>query len=161
MLAKRTEAGPVIVEFALPNVASGPDEIVTGPDGNLWFAETYRNRIGRISTTGIITEFEVPTVNSSPVGIATGPDGNLWFTERDGNRIGRITPTGVISEFVLPNPGSRPNGMTAGPDGNLWDDVPRGGVGRRRVEVLDVDSVAQAVTARGASSMRVSTMGVA
>lgn len=39
------------------------------------------------------------------------------------------------------------------------DDAPRSGVGRRRVELLDVDSVAQAVTARGASSIRVSATG--
>ena len=41
------------------------------------------------------------------------------------------------------------------------DRVPRGGVARRRLELLDVDIVAQVVMASGASSMTGSAVGSA
>src|SRR6266508_1365537 len=62
-------------EFPL-TAGSGPIEIASGPDGNLWFTELDGNRIGRITTAGLITEFPVP---DPPIAIAAGPDGNLWF----------------------------------------------------------------------------------
>ncbi len=37
--------------------AAQPWLITTGPDGNLWFTEYGRNKIGRISTAGAITEY--------------------------------------------------------------------------------------------------------
>ena len=46
-----------ITEFTVPTSASNPYQIVTGPDGNLWFTEEGAAKIGRITTAGIITEF--------------------------------------------------------------------------------------------------------
>jgi streptogramin lyase len=90
---------------------------VAGSDGNLWFKEEGRNKIGRITTGGEITEFSLPTELGASGRIASGSDGNLWFSEQ-GNRIGRMTTAGVVTEFpVAPE---SPWGMTAGPDGNVW-----------------------------------------
>ena len=108
-----------ITEFPVPTASSLPDGITAGPDGNLWFTESYSNNIGRISPGGTITEFPVPTAKSGPWGIAAGPDGNLWFTEYSGNQIGRISPSGTITEFPAPAYSS-PDGITAGPNGTLW-----------------------------------------
>ncbi len=108
-----------INEFTVPTAGGTPQGIVAGPDGNLWFTETWGNKIGRITTAGVITEFTVPT-DSSLGNIAAGPDGNLWFTEENGNKIGRITTGGVITEFAIPTAGSYPVDITTGPDGNLW-----------------------------------------
>lgn len=116
-----------ITEFILPtHQFNWAGEIVSGPDGNLWFTETHENRIGRITPSGSITEFSIPTtqvLNGIAMevltgGIAVGPDGNLWFTEE--NKFGRITPSGTITEFPLSTSGSVPSGITGGPDGNLW-----------------------------------------
>ena len=89
-----------ITEFPVPTSSSQPDGITAGPDGNLWFAETAGNKIGRITTSGGITEFPLPT-NCSPLsssgcqleGITAGPANttSVWFTEFDGNKIGEIT----------------------------------------------------------------------
>jgi len=73
----------------------GPVGITAGPDGNLWFAATDVNMIGRITPAGSFTEFPLPTTCGSsngcgPYAITAGPDGNLWFTEA-ANDIGRIT----------------------------------------------------------------------
>ncbi|HTV33359.1 MAG TPA: hypothetical protein VME69_09725 [Methylocella sp.] len=119
---------------------SGPEDIVTGPDGNLWFTQPETNEIGRIDPrTGAITEYHVPAAgppgvysNYGPFGITAGPDGNLWFTEVESNRIGRINPwTGKITEFSEGlshgskcqssiSAGAGPFGITVGHDGNLW-----------------------------------------
>lgn len=98
-----------------------PDDIVAGPDGNLWFTESGVDRIGRITPGGTITEFTTPTQDSNPTGIAVGSDGNLWFTESGTNDIGRITPAGVITEFSTKNLDlSSTDKMVQGPGGNVW-----------------------------------------
>jgi streptogramin lyase len=101
-----------ITDFALPQHAdahgnliadTGPNFLVTAPDGNLWFAENgydpdstntgYNGyRIGRITPSGSVTEYEIPTLNGSPWGITVGlpGDNDLWFSEGTGYNIGRI-----------------------------------------------------------------------
>jgi streptogramin lyase len=98
--------------------------IITGPDGNIWVAESDANKIARVTEGGSITEFPVPTAGAYPAIIAVGPDGNLWFVEGTFNTIGRITTAGVITEFPLPPPlSTAPQNLStiyAGPDGNMW-----------------------------------------
>lgn len=114
-------AAQTITEFPLPPPdEKNLEEIVAGPDGNLWFTEVDGNRIGKITPSGTITEFPLPHTSSVPHGITLGPDGNLWFAEESGNRIGRITTSGEITEFTVPQPASGPHTITQGPDGNLW-----------------------------------------
>jgi virginiamycin B lyase len=74
---------------------TGSCGITAGPDGALWFTETFADKIGRITTTGELSEFLLPTPNSNPTGITAGPDGAVWFTESDntGGKIGRIVRT--------------------------------------------------------------------
>jgi streptogramin lyase len=135
-------AAPNIVgqveEFEL-GAGTRPAALVSGPDGNLWFAgyryvpEGFADVVGRVTPGGEVTEFTVG-VHAANVGlgdIAVGPDGNLWFTEGGRPKIGRITPGGQITEFDLPNPDASPEAIAAGPDGNLWFTEFRGGrVGR-------------------------------
>jgi streptogramin lyase len=102
-------------EYSLP-AASGPEGITAGPDGNLWFADYYSNKIGRITATGAVTEY---SASGGPEDIAVGPDGNLWFTEWLSGKIGKITTSGRITEYTAPSAGG-PEGIVAGPDGNLW-----------------------------------------
>ena len=109
-----------VTEFPLPHPESRPYTIVAGPDGNLWFTESWRGAIGRITPTGTITEFELDDPDSQPYGITLGADGNLWFTERIANKIGRITPTGMITEYEIPTPNAQPWDITAMPDGTFW-----------------------------------------
>jgi streptogramin lyase len=109
----------VAKDFPIPGNDKSPGDITVGPDGNLWFAETTGNAIGRITPAGVVTEFPIPTPASFPNAITLGPDNNLWFVEHDGHNIGRITPAGVITEFGIPS-GGRPYAITAGSDGNLW-----------------------------------------
>jgi streptogramin lyase len=110
----------VHTDFPVTTPASGPEGIVTGPDGNLWFCEEFEDQIGRITPDGTVTEFPIPTAGSHPETIIVGPDGAMWFTELLGSKIGRITTAGVVTEFPIPTANSHPEGIALGPDGNIW-----------------------------------------
>jgi sugar lactone lactonase YvrE len=117
-------AGSFSLVTQLPAANSFPGSIVTGPDHNLWFAES--GKIGRISTAGALQEFALPAGHNAR-SIAPGPDGRLWFTEPANGRVGSITTDGAtISEYLLAGnsgygtPVNRPQQIVAGPDGQLW-----------------------------------------
>ncbi len=107
-----------ITEYALP-AESSPWGITQGPDGNLWYTNQTKSKIGKITTSGTITEYALPA-GSSPRGITQGPDGNLWFVNYATNKIGKITVAGTITEFGLPEGASEPSAIAEGPDGNVW-----------------------------------------
>jgi streptogramin lyase len=73
--------------------------IVTGSDGNVWYAANSAGLIGRITPAGTVTEFPVP--GTFPFGITAGPDGNIWFTEQGANRIGRLQLAQPNTRYVL------------------------------------------------------------
>src|SRR5438105_12422164 len=121
-------AGPsAITEFSS---SKDPEEMIKGPDGNLWFTEGVANKIARLTPAGVLTEYPVPTAGSYPVGIITGPDGAIWFAEEYGNNLGRLDmATLKITEY--PTAWTRPDNfgrpytpspykLAIGPDSNLW-----------------------------------------
>lgn len=110
---------------------SNPFDIVSGPDGNLWFSEPggefpggdFPGRLGRITTAGVFTVVRLPGgpaegTAQSPSGITVGADGALWFTDPETNSIGRSTTQFGITEFKLPH--GSPVDITTGADGALW-----------------------------------------
>ena len=113
-----------------------PDDIVAGPDGNLWYTDCGNDTISRITPTGAITNF--PATGLGPGGITVGSDGNLWFTESESDSngrtvqgIGRISMDGTITDFPFSEAGSEAFDIVAGPDGNIWfTDSGRSEIGR-------------------------------
>ncbi len=92
--------------------AALPISIVTGPDGNLWFADnsSYNGAIGKVvPSSGAITEYSGAGSglqrNATPSCVAIGPDGNVWFTDPSVNGqelIGTVNAsTGKIQEYSL------------------------------------------------------------
>jgi uncharacterized protein (TIGR03437 family) len=87
----------------------GPDAVVGDPDGNLYIADTYNNRVRKVSG-GIITTIAgtgvedyngdaIPAVNANlgyPTGLAIDQDRNLYVTEYDNDRIRKIS-NGIIT----------------------------------------------------------------
>jgi streptogramin lyase len=49
--AARAAAAPTVQEFPLTDAGSQPQDLVLGPDGNIWFAERGISKIGRISAS--------------------------------------------------------------------------------------------------------------
>ena len=123
----RITTGGQITEYDLPGAGSNPEQLVLGPDGNMWFTESTVNggTIGRVSADGSIATFALPEGHELG-GIAPGRDGTLWFTDavfgqrRIVGRIGRITPTGTMHFFALPIAETQTGAIALGPDGNMW-----------------------------------------
>ncbi len=117
----RITAQGVVTEHAGP--AGGVNNIVEGPDGNLWFTEGS-DAVGRMTPNGRVTTYAVGNEAYGPFDITPGSDGNLWFTFRSPsiNAIGRITLAGVATLFTSGlSPGDvAVHDVTEGPDGNVW-----------------------------------------
>jgi streptogramin lyase len=117
----------------IPETAGfGIEQIVPGPDGNLWFTASagvavdplnpapQDGVVGVMTPTGTVKIFSLPT-DSGPVAITAGPDGNVWIVEQTSTLISpppivlpsnlytitdslvRITPEGVMTSFTLPS----------------------------------------------------------
>jgi streptogramin lyase len=135
-----------LTAFQVPVIApvnpeSGHNELVDGPDGNMWFVT--RGGIGRVTTSGQFTVFYLPP-DITADSIIAGSDGNLWFTYDQGSvpnaapplpypfvptvGVGSITVDGTIrftdtfpAGTVFPaNVGDVSSGSCLGPDGNVW-----------------------------------------
>jgi len=87
-----------------------PFDVEAGPDGSLYIADGFNQRIRKISPEGIITTIAGnPTGNEldngpaklikigAPLSIALGPDGSIYFAENARHRIRRVDPDGFIS----------------------------------------------------------------
>jgi virginiamycin B lyase len=95
-----TAGTTAVVSFAVPG-AGNPAYLTLGPDGAIWFTDTARNVVGRMTVTGTFAPsdgYAIPTANSQPAGIVNGPDGAMWFAESSGNNIGRIVPSGTTPQ---------------------------------------------------------------
>jgi virginiamycin B lyase len=74
-------------EFPLPKGAR-PYGVAAAPDGNVWFADRGRNRVGLVTPAGRVFEYPVPTPNAQPTAILPLALGRLAFTEFVSNRVG-------------------------------------------------------------------------
>lgn len=89
--------------------------IVAGPDGAMWFVDSYTSKVGRITTSGELTQFQSASICQF-CEIIAGPDGALWFSLSD-NAIGRITTQGEITTIRI---GLRPGQLAADSKGRIW-----------------------------------------
>jgi virginiamycin B lyase len=82
---------------------SAPDSLITGPDGNVWFATQPSGEdsnpmrssipsIGRVTPAGRITEFRLGLHERSEPEALTASGGSIWFIDRETDSIGRIRP---------------------------------------------------------------------
>lgn len=103
-------------EFAVPGGVGSNNELVQGPDGNMWVTRENDNGVARITPNGVVTPF--PTTNTAH-GITVGPDNNLWVTTATG--VAKIDPaTGAQLDAYDVGFAVAGAGITTGPDGNLW-----------------------------------------
>ncbi len=113
-----------INEFTVSSTYADLGSPVTGPDGNIWFAEFSTNKVGTINpTTHAVTQIALPN-GFDPRNITVGPDGNLWLTGGYGvsaDNLASINPTThAITELTAPTASAGVNGIAPGPDGGLW-----------------------------------------
>lgn len=104
-----------------------PRSITAGPDGDIWFTQSFGSMIGKITPNGVMTEYPLPRepgrMPTDPYAIIAGRDGNLWFTDSR-NALGKITPNGVVTIDAIPlvDGGFGPifGGIMLGRGGNIW-----------------------------------------
>lgn len=127
-LGRMTLAGDVTFYALHPDEdAGGAGNIISGPDGNLWWNGPSLNRLQRISVPSAddsqpeITEFLPPGYNpNTPPGVGpmvVGSDGNIWFVS--GSNVVCATTAGRFHQVAIPS-GELGYALTAGPDGAVW-----------------------------------------
>ena len=119
LLPPRATAVPIAppVEYAVP-AGSLPVGITRGGDGALWFAESGRNRIGRITTAGVVTEIPAPP-GFFATQIAVGADSALWLVN-GGERVARIDTDFGGFQTVFVAVGAAIVDIALGADGAMW-----------------------------------------
>lgn len=99
------------------------DDIVAGPDGNVWYSTTtgpYGPALIRITPDGVQTPFPLPSGDGPPTAVAVGPDGNMWFAST-GGFIGEFSATGAVTQYSIPTQGYESVvHLVIGSDGALW-----------------------------------------
>jgi virginiamycin B lyase len=128
-IIEMTPQAVLLHDYAIPS--AGPTSnyhltLTLGPDGNIWYAEPYKNNavVGKITLAGQITEYSLPFAEGGP--IISGPDGNIWVAGNATMALARVHLDGTIDNYNLPAiPGENGvRGLTSGPDGNLWMATP-------------------------------------
>ena len=120
LVAGALPASAAVGDITSIDVGAGsqPNDIVVGPDGNLWTANRFSNSVSRVTPDGQITSFVVP--GDEPNAIVAGPDGALWFTYFRTDAIGRIATDGTTQNFPTGATNGFATDITTGPDGALW-----------------------------------------
>ncbi len=105
---------------------ASPNQLIWGPDGNIWFTET--GYVGVLSPptgpgTGSITA-QIPvswTGNYLSVGPSSGTYANtIWFTATGSNQIGEINVSTQTLVGYVKAADTNAVSITLGPDGNEW-----------------------------------------
>jgi RHS repeat-associated protein len=125
-----------------------PAGLTVGPDGSLYIADSYNNRIRRVDPNGLITTVAGngtggsggdggPATQAqlySPVDVALGIDGSLYIADSNNYRVRRVSPEGIITTVAgtgMTGSGgdgqpatqaalNHPYGITVGQDGSLY-----------------------------------------
>ncbi len=106
----------------------GFSKVVTGPDGDIWFAmrrgsenENEPNMLGRFTPEdGYFTKYSL-SIDSIPEDIFIGSDGVIWFLAANKNNLYRVDPISFkVKGYSLPSENSSPRGITADAKGNIW-----------------------------------------
>ncbi len=118
-VGRMTPAGAVTV-FPTRTGMSGPEAIVAGPDGHLWFQEDIRfrekrkSRIRTIATDGTFGRSYGLPLGTWHSDLAFGPEGALWIAAGEGGLL-RLTPGDRLTRLV-----GLPESIVAGVEGDIW-----------------------------------------
>jgi YD repeat-containing protein len=109
---------------------SGPQGLATDPEGNVWVADSFNNRIQEFTAEGeFVRKFGAMGSGNGqlnrPGGIAIDPEGNVWVADTFNHRIQKFNSKGeYILGFSLEGPEEGrpyyPQDIAIDSKGNLW-----------------------------------------
>lgn len=108
--------------YPVPSRPAQIEDLLLGPDGNVWFTTWGASRggvIGKITPTGSITEYSLGLPFGDARGLAVGSDNRIWFGTNLGS--GAITTNGKVTLYNAGLGGGKSvYGLTHGTSGNIW-----------------------------------------
>ena len=117
-ILKIAQTGVTLGLYNEPGTGRSPEDIISGPDGQLWFTDTSQQTIYSMTTGGVFKAFKIPSTMALGGPLAFGPDGKLWFATTNG--LGRLTITsGAAIELPLVNGGGG-FGIALAPNGAFY-----------------------------------------
>ncbi|MBV8528907.1 MAG: hypothetical protein JOZ75_11365 [Candidatus Dormibacteraeota bacterium] len=116
----------VVSRYQVPSSYAGLKGIATGPDGNVWFAESGTSDIGRITPAGQITEFAPADSSTNPPQHLAHPDlitqgpGGMWVTT-DAGQVWSVATDGTSGTLHPLADGDFAGQLAAAADGgSMW-----------------------------------------
>lgn len=100
-----------------------------GPDGRIWYVDTWRSCVGTLDpATGGVEEFSTHKRDAGPHGIGVGDDGTVWYAATAVGLIGRFRPDDGIRQGyrVSEEPVDPHTVLTSG--GRVWFTAPRANI---------------------------------
>ena len=99
---------------------NGPISVALDKQTNLYVADTYNDRIRKISTDGQVTTIATTALFDTPCGLVVASDGSVIVADTGNRQLRKITPDGNVSTVTVNTDLSRPLGLAITHDNFLY-----------------------------------------